>query len=83
MSGNFILTWKHSAELEAYLADVSEAKAKLARLEEKQAEFEAQKQENSQAILHAEHVIHIQKESTSAEVLKLKGDDALCYQELF
>lgn len=54
---------------------MSEAKAKLARLEEKQAEFEAQKQENSSAILQAERVIHIQKESTSAEVLKLKGAD--------
>ena len=69
------LTDIYSSELEVYRADVSEAKAKLAGLEEKSAEIESQKQEAINAISQAERVIHIQKESTSAEVFRLKGAD--------
>ena len=56
-----------------FRADVSEAKAKLERLEEKLAEIESQKEEATTAINQARHVVYIQKESTSAEVFRLKG----------
>ncbi|KAH8086664.1 Spc7 kinetochore protein-domain-containing protein [Cristinia sonorae] len=65
---------EQGSELESYRADVSEAKAKLARLEEKLAEIESQKAEASTAINQAEHIINIQKESTSAEVFKLQAE---------
>ncbi|KAI0666330.1 Spc7 kinetochore protein-domain-containing protein [Trametes maxima] len=65
---------EQSTEIEALRADVSEAKAKLERLNEKLAEVEAQKEEASSAISKAKHVIHIQKESTSAEVFRLKDE---------
>ncbi|KAI0651524.1 Spc7 kinetochore protein-domain-containing protein [Trametes meyenii] len=69
---------EQSTEIEAFRADVSEAKAKLERLDEKLAEVEAQKEEATSAISKAKHVIHIQKESTSAEVFRLKDElDAL------
>ncbi|OSD05882.1 hypothetical protein PYCCODRAFT_1052347 [Trametes coccinea BRFM310] len=70
---------EQSTEIEAFRADVSEAKAKLERLDEKLAEIEAQKQEATTAIAQAKHVIHIQKESTSSEVFRLKDElEALC-----
>lgn len=62
-----------SIELETFRADVSESRAKLQRLEEKLAEIESQKQEVSVAIAQAQHIAHIQQESTSAEVFRLKG----------
>ncbi|KAI8995444.1 Spc7 kinetochore protein-domain-containing protein [Trametes punicea] len=65
---------EQSTEIEAFRADVSEAKAKLERLDEKLAEIEVQKQEVMTAIAQAKHVIHIQKESTSAEVFRLKDE---------
>ena len=63
-----------STEIEAFRADVSEAKAKLERFDEKLADIEAQKAELTAAITQSKHVIHIQKESTSAEVFRLKGE---------
>ncbi|KAI0374510.1 hypothetical protein BV20DRAFT_1033319 [Pilatotrama ljubarskyi] len=65
---------EQSTEIEAFRADVSEAKAKLERLEEKLEEVEAQKEEATTAISKAKHIIHIQKESTSAEVFRLKDE---------
>ncbi|THH27079.1 hypothetical protein EUX98_g7108 [Antrodiella citrinella] len=65
---------EQDSELESYRADVSEAKAKLTRLEEKLTEIDSQKQEATAAISQAERVIHIQKESTSAEVFRLKDE---------
>ncbi|KAI0359036.1 hypothetical protein OH77DRAFT_1509753 [Trametes cingulata] len=65
---------EQSTEIEAFRADVSEAKAKLERLEEKLEEVEAEKEEASTAISKAKHIIHIQKESTSAEVFRLKDE---------
>ena len=64
----------HSNEIEAFRADVSEAKAKLERLDEKLAEIESQKGEVNTAITQARHIAHIQKESTSVEVFRLKGE---------
>jgi predicted nucleic acid-binding Zn-ribbon protein len=63
----------YSAELEAFRADVAESNAKLERLEEKLQELEVQKQEASSAIDKAQRLIHVQKNSTHAEVFRLKG----------
>ena len=52
---------------------MSEAKAKLERLEEKLTEINSQKDEATVAIDKAKHLAHIQKESTSVEVFRLKG----------
>ena len=73
------LSWFHesdlitSVELQAFKANVSEADAKLKKLGEKMSEIEVQKQENEAAIAHAEQIIRIQTESTSSEVVRLKG----------
>ncbi|EIW64941.1 uncharacterized protein TRAVEDRAFT_68623 [Trametes versicolor FP-101664 SS1] len=65
---------EQSTEIEAFRADVSEAKAKLDRLDEKLVEIDAQKAEATSAIAEAKHIIHIQKESTSVEVFRLKDE---------
>ncbi|KAI0828296.1 Spc7 kinetochore protein-domain-containing protein [Trametes gibbosa] len=65
---------EQSTEIEAFRADVSEAKAKLERLDEKLAEIDLQKEEATAAISKAKHIIHIQKESTSVEVFRLKDE---------
>ncbi|CCM00329.1 uncharacterized protein FIBRA_02359 [Fibroporia radiculosa] len=65
---------EQSTELEIYRTDVSEGRLKLERMEEKLAEIEEQKRETSHAIAQAQHVIHIQKESTSVEVFRLKDE---------
>ncbi|KAH9853039.1 Spc7 kinetochore protein-domain-containing protein [Lenzites betulinus] len=65
---------EQSTEIEAFRADVSEAKAKLERLDEKLGELDAQKEEATASISKAKHIIHIQKESTSAEVFRLKDE---------
>ncbi|TBU34906.1 Spc7 kinetochore protein-domain-containing protein [Dichomitus squalens] len=65
---------EQSNEIEAFKADVSEAKAKLERLDEKLGEIESQKKEANTAINQARHIVHIQKESTSAEVFRLKAE---------
>ena len=63
-----------SQVIESYSTDLSESKAKLERLEEKWAEIESQKREALDAISQAQQMVHIQKESTSAEVFRLKGN---------
>lgn len=62
-----------SAELEAFRADVAEGNAKLERLQEKMQELAVQKQDANHAIEEAQRLIHIQKNSTRAEVFRLKG----------
>jgi len=62
-----------SAELEAFRADVAEGNAKLERLEEKLQELDLQKREATGAIEKAQRLLHIQKNSTRAEVFRLKG----------
>lgn len=62
-----------SAELEAFRADVAEGNAKLERLEEKLQELDLQKQEATAAIEKAQRLLHIQKNSTRAEVFRLRG----------
>ncbi|PSR80699.1 hypothetical protein PHLCEN_2v6615 [Hermanssonia centrifuga] len=65
---------EQDTEIQASQANVSEAKAKLERLEEKLVEIETQKQENSSAIEEAQRIVHIQTESTSSEVFRLKAE---------
>ena len=69
-----------------FKSDVSEAKAKLERLEEKLTEINSQRDEATVAIDRAKRIAHIQKESTSAEVFRLKGERPLpprayCYRD--
>lgn len=64
---------RFSAELRTFHADVKEAKAKLDRLEERLNEVESQKKEVTSVVEDAERRIHIQKNSTSAEIFHLKG----------
>lgn len=62
-----------SAELETYRRDVEEAKGKLERLQEKLEEVQIQRADVSSAIEGTERHIHVQKNSTGAEVFRLKG----------
>ncbi|KAG6329815.1 hypothetical protein ID866_9275, partial [Astraeus odoratus] len=59
---------EQSAELDTYRRDVEETKGKLNRLQEKLNEVEAQKNDAASAIEGAERLIHVQKNSTRAEV---------------
>ncbi|OCH88589.1 hypothetical protein OBBRIDRAFT_836452 [Obba rivulosa] len=72
---------EQNIELDAFRADIAENTTKLQRLEEKLVEVESQKEEAAAAIAQAERTIHIQKESTSAEVFRLK-DELEALQEL-
>lgn len=62
-----------SAELDAFHADVQEAKVKLDRLQEKFGEVESQRKEVTTVVEDAERRIHMQKNSTRAEIFQLKG----------
>lgn len=64
---------RSSAELDTFHTDVEEAKAKLDRLQEKLNEVESQKKEVTSVVEDAERRIHMQKNSTRAEIFKLKG----------
>jgi hypothetical protein len=66
-----------SVALEAFRADVDEGKAKLNRLQEKLEEIEAQKLETANAIQVAERQVQVQKNSTHAEVFRLKGSRSI------
>lgn len=59
--------------LETFRADVEEGKTKLDRLQEKLDEVEAHKLETTNAIQVAERQVQVQKNSTHAEVFRLKG----------
>ena len=67
-------------ELQAFRDGVSEAEAKLNRLSQKLSEIESQKEEDNAAIDRAEERIHITTESTSSEVLRLKGRSQMLYR---
>ncbi|KAG2756515.1 hypothetical protein P692DRAFT_20852947 [Suillus brevipes Sb2] len=72
---------EQSVALEAFRADVDEGKAKLNRLQEKLEEIEAQKLETTNAIQVAERQVQVQKNSTHAEVFRLK-DELEAFQSL-
>ncbi|KIK98328.1 hypothetical protein PAXRUDRAFT_823971 [Paxillus rubicundulus Ve08.2h10] len=65
---------EQGVELDTFRADVEEATAKLDRLHEKLEEVEMQKKEATVAIENAERGIHLQKNSTRAEVFQLKDE---------
>ncbi|OAX44921.1 hypothetical protein K503DRAFT_788592 [Rhizopogon vinicolor AM-OR11-026] len=65
---------EQSVALEAFRADVDEGEAKLDRLQEKLDEIEAHKLETTNAIQVAERQVQVQKNSTHAEVFRLKDE---------
>ncbi|KZP12027.1 hypothetical protein FIBSPDRAFT_755571 [Athelia psychrophila] len=62
------------AQLEAFQGEVDDGNAKLGRLQEKLDELASEKQEATAAIERAERLIHIQKNSTNADVFRLKDE---------
>ena len=57
-----------------YRADVSEAMAKLERLNMRSAELDEEQEEARNAIAECERIIQIQNSSTKEEVFRLKGN---------
>ncbi|KAI0308028.1 Spc7 kinetochore protein-domain-containing protein [Multifurca ochricompacta] len=67
--------------LDEFRAEVSEAKAKLERLEEKLRDLETEKVEIMASIESSQRTLHIQKSSTRAEAFRLK-DELASLEEL-
>ncbi|TDL28754.1 hypothetical protein BD410DRAFT_781291, partial [Rickenella mellea] len=65
---------EQNSTLEDFRAEVTEGQAKLERLTEKLAELDLQKRENVEAIEEARRMIHVHKNSTRAEVFRLKDE---------
>ncbi|KAI5992545.1 Spc7 kinetochore protein-domain-containing protein [Pisolithus marmoratus] len=65
---------EQATELDNYRREVEEAKAKLSRIEEKLKEVQTEKNEVSASIEKTERLINVQKNSTHAEVFRLKGE---------
>lgn len=63
-----------SAALDEFRAEVAEANAKVERLEEKLRDLEIEKAETTASIEASQRTLHIQKNSTQAEALRLKGN---------
>jgi hypothetical protein len=63
-----------SIALDEFRAEVAEANAKLERLEEKLRDLEIEKSETTTSIEVSQRTLHIQKNSTQAEALRLKGN---------
>jgi hypothetical protein len=63
----------NSLEVEALRSDVSERRSQLEWLRERLEEIDVQKKEAMVAIVNAKRTIHIQKNSTRAEVFNLRG----------
>lgn len=63
-----------SIALDEFRAEVAEANAKLERLEEKLRDLEIEKSETMTSIDASQRTLHIQKNSTQAEALRLKGN---------
>ena len=67
------LTRAISAALNEFRAEVSEANAKLERLEEKLRDLEIEEAETTASIEASQQKLHILENSTQTEVLRLKG----------
>jgi peptidoglycan hydrolase CwlO-like protein len=67
------LTRAISAALNEFRAEVSEANAKLERLEEKLRDLEMEEAETTASIEASQQKLHILENSTQTEVLRLKG----------
>jgi len=63
----------NSLEVEALRSEVTERNSQLQWLQERLEEIESQKRESAVAIAAANRLVDIQKNSTSAEVFRLKG----------
>lgn len=68
-----VLLSTYSVEVQALQANVSEAQAKLNRLQERDTEIRQQKEELESAISRGEELIQRQTESTSLRVFRLRG----------
>jgi hypothetical protein len=62
-----------SAALNEFRAEVSEANAKLERLEEKLRDLEIEEAETTASIEASQQKLHVLENSTQSEVLRLKG----------
>ncbi|KAF8641136.1 hypothetical protein AX17_000778 [Amanita inopinata Kibby_2008] len=65
---------EQNIEVEALQAEVAEGKSRLQWLQERLEELEIQKQEATNTIADAHRILRIQKNSTRAEVFKLKDE---------
>ncbi|KAH7915151.1 Spc7 kinetochore protein-domain-containing protein [Hygrophoropsis aurantiaca] len=65
---------EQNAELDGFRGDLNEGKAKLEKLQEKLDETESQKKDVTIAIHAIERLIHVQKNSTRAEVFRLQEE---------
>lgn len=65
--------WSSSAALDEFRAEVSEANAKLERLEDKLRDLEIEQSETKASMEASQRTLHIQTNSTQAEALRLKG----------
>jgi hypothetical protein len=63
----------YRVEVESLKSEVAERTSQLQWLQEKIGETEFQKKEATEAIAQANRTLQIQKNSTSAEVFRLKG----------
>ena len=68
------LTHASSTALDEFRAEVAEANSKLERLEEKLRDLEIEKAETTASIEASQRTLHIQKNSTQSEALRLKGN---------
>lgn len=68
-----------SAELHVYRTDVSEAMAKLDRLNARSAELDEEQEEVQNAMAKCEKIIQIQNNSTKEEFFRLKGMCNCCF----
>ena len=62
-----------SVEVDGYRTDVSEALAKLERLNMRSSELDEEQKEAQNDIAECERIIQIQNSSTKEEVFRLKG----------
>ncbi|EIW86479.1 hypothetical protein CONPUDRAFT_45562 [Coniophora puteana RWD-64-598 SS2] len=65
---------EQTASLELFRGDVEESKSKLAHLQSRMDDINAQKQEQTTAIQDAEYQLNKQKNNTRAEVLRLQDE---------
>ena len=68
------LTQASRTALDEFRAEVAESNAKLDRLEEKLRDLEIEKADTTASIEASQRTLHIQKNSTQAEALRLKGN---------
>lgn len=63
----------HSLEVESLRSEVAESNEQIKWLQERVAELELEKQDTKETIAKAEHSLNVHRNSTRAEVFRLKG----------